>query len=234
MNETAVRQLGFVSAQAAVGQIIHWDQDYEIVGVVSDYHHKGLRQVIEPVIFLPARSAGNLTVYLTTDQIQAKMAQLEQLYKAAYPSNPFEFFFVEERYNNQYKSEQQYGKLFTISAALAIFIACLGLFGLTSFTTEQRIKEIGIRKVLGASVIGIVRLLSQDFLKLVVLSVIIASPIAWWAMSWWLQDFAYKINLEWWVFMVAAFMAVSIAFVTISFQSIKAALTNPISSLRSE
>ena len=234
VNETAARQLGFGSAKAAAGQTIHWTQDYEIVGVVRDYHHKGLRQVIEPVIFLPSRSASNLTVHLTTDRIHTKMTQLERLYKASYPGNPFEFFFVEERYNKQYQSEQQYGKLFTIASALAIFIACLGLFGLTSFTTEQRIKEIGIRKVLGASVIGIVRLLSQDFLKLVLISIVIASPVAWWAMSWWLRDFAYRVNIEWWVFVVAASLAVGIALLTVSFQSVKAALMNPVKSLRSE
>jgi putative ABC transport system permease protein len=239
VNETAVRQLGFTSAQQAVGKLINWGQPYEIVGVVRDYHHQGLQQAIEPVIFMPRRSVSDLTIQLATDPAQGgrlteKIAELERIYKASYPGNPFEYYFVDEHYNEQYQSELQYGQVFTIASALAIFIACLGLFGLAAFTTEQRTKEIGVRKVLGASVSSIVTLLSKDFLKLVFIAIIIAAPLAWWGMNNWLQNFAYKVDLEWWVFALAGLLAAGIAVLTVSFQSVKAALMNPVKSLRSE
>ncbi|WP_373513497.1 ABC transporter permease [Persicitalea sp.] len=234
INEKAARQFGFASPEAAAGQIINWGQPYEIVGVVKDYHHQGLKQVIDPIVFMPRRSVGYLTVNLSTDNIQRKIGELEALYKKSYPGNPFEFFFVDEQYNRQYESEQQYGKVFTAASLLAIFIACLGLFGLTTYTTEQRTKEIGVRKVLGASVTSIVALLSKDFLKLVLIAIVIASPLAWYAMNEWLADFAYKIDIEWWVFALAGGLAVGIALLTVSFQSVKAALMNPVESLRSE
>jgi putative ABC transport system permease protein len=234
INETAARQLGFASAEQAAGKIINWVQPYEIVGVVKDYHHQGLQRAIEPVIFMPRRSTSDLTIQLTTDNIQAKLAELERLYKASYPGNPFEFYFVDANYNKQYQSEQQYGQVFTVASALAIFIACLGLFGLAAFTTEQRTKEIGVRKVLGASVTSIVTLLSKDFLKLVLIAIVIASPVAWWAMKRWLQHFEYKVDIAWWVFALSAFLAIGIALLTVSFQSVKAALMDPVKSLRSE
>ena len=239
VNETGARQLGFASPEKAIGQFINWGKPYEIVGVVKDYHHQGLQKAIEPVIFMPRRSVSDLTVQLTTDpaqggRIQDKLADLERIYKASYPGNPFEFYFVDENYNKQYESEQQYGQVFTVASGLAIFIACLGLFGLAAFTTEQRTKEIGVRKVLGASVTSIVTLLSKDFLKLVLVAIVIASPLAWYAMNRWLQNFEYKMTIEWWVFALAALLAISIAILTVSFQSIKAALMNPVKSLRSE
>lgn len=239
INETGARQLGFASAEKAVGQLINWGQPYEIVGVVKDYHHQGLQQAIEPVIFMPRRSVSDLTVQLTTEasqggRIQDKLAELERIYKASYPANPFEFYFADDNYNKQYQSEQQYGQVFTLASALAIFIACLGLFGLAAFTTEQRTKEIGVRKVLGASVSSIVTLLSKDFLKLVLIAIVIASPIAWYAMNNWLQAFAYKIDIEWWMFALAGLLAIGIALLTVSLQSVKAALANPVKSLRSE
>ncbi|WP_420148167.1 ABC transporter permease [Spirosoma sp.] len=239
VNEKGARQLGFPSAEKAVGQFINWGQPYEIVGVVKDYHHQGLQQAIDPVIFMPRRSVSDLTVQLTTDpvqggQLQDKIAELERIYKASYPGNPFEFYFADENYNKQYQSEQQYGQVFTVASGLAIFIACLGLFGLATFTTEQRTKEIGVRKVLGASVASIVTLLSKDFLKLVLIAILIATPIAWWAMHRWLQNFEYKADLSWWLFVLSGLLAIAIAILTVSFQSIKAALTNPVKSLRSE
>ncbi len=239
INETAARQLGFASPAEAPGKTINWGQVYEIVGVVKDYHHQGLRRAIDPIIFMPRRSVSDLTVQLTTDPIQGgrvqdKIAALERIYKASYPGNPFEFYFADENYNKQYQDEQQYGQVFTVASALAIFIACLGLFGLAAFTTEQRTKEIGVRKVLGASVASIVTLLSKDFLKLVLIAIVIASPLAWYAMNRWLQNFEYKVTLDWWVFAGAGLLAVGIAVLTVSFQSIKAALMNPVKSLRAE
>ena len=146
VNETAARQLGFASAEKAIGQIINWGQPYELVGVVKDYHHQGLQQAIEPVIFMPRRSASDLTVQLTTDKIQEKLAELERIYKASYPGNPFEFYFADENYNKQYQSEQQYGQVFTVASALAIFIACLGLFGLAAFTPSNVPKRLAFAK----------------------------------------------------------------------------------------
>ncbi|MBC3789238.1 ABC transporter permease [Spirosoma utsteinense] len=234
INETAARQLGFASAEQAVGKIINWGQPYELVGIVKDYHHQGLQKAIDPVIFMPRRSTSDLTIQLTTDNIQAKLAELERLYKASYPGNPFEFYFVDANYNKQYQSEQQYGQVFTVASALAIFIACLGLFGLAMFTTEQRTKEIGVRKVLGASVASIVTLLSKDFLKLVLIAIVIASPVAWWAMNRWLQHFEYKVDMAWWMFLLAGMLAIGIALLTVSLQSVKAALMNPVKSLKTE
>jgi putative ABC transport system permease protein len=234
INETGARQLGFASAGQAVGQRLNWGQAFEIIGIIADYHHQGLQQAIQPVVFLPRRSVSDLTVQLTTNQVQDKIAKLEQLYKAAYPGNPFEFFFADENYNRQYRNEQQYGRVFTVGSALAIFIACLGLFGLATFTTEQRTKEIGVRKVLGASVVSIITLLSKDFLKLVFVAIVVASPLAYYGMHRWLQDFAYKIDIAWWVFALAGLFAVGIAVLTVTLQSAKAALVNPVKSLRSE
>ncbi len=234
VNETAARQLGFASAAAAVGQTVNWGKPYQVVGVVRDYHHQGLRQAIDPIIFLPRSSSGPLTVQLTPGDMSRKIAELEKLYLASYPGNLFEFFFLDERYNEQYQQEQQYGQVFTVASVLAIFIACLGLFGLVAFTTEQRTKEIGIRKVLGASVANILTLISQDFLKLVLWANLLAWPVAWWAMHRWLQDFEYRISITWPVFALAGLLVVIIALLTISVQAVKASLANPVNSLRNE
>jgi putative ABC transport system permease protein len=160
--------------------------------------------------------------------------RIKAVYAQVLPEVAFEGRFYEESLNQYYEAEQQMGLLYRVFAGLTIFIACLGLFGLAAFTAEQRTKEIGVRKVLGASVASIVALLSKDFLKLVLVAIVIASPLAWFAMNRWLQDFAYKIDIEWWVFGLAGLLAVGIALLTVSFQSIKAALMNPVKSLRSE
>ena len=163
-----------------------------------------------------------------------KIASLNKLYKTYFTGNPFDYFFVDENFNKLYVSEQQYSHIFTTASLWAIFIACLGLFGLATFTVESRTKEIGIRKVLGASVASITALLSKDFLLLVLLAIFIASPIAYYFMDKWLQDFAYRISISWWVFAAAGGLAVLIAFLTVGFQSIKAALMNPVKALKSE
>ena len=150
------------------------------------------------------------------------------------PSQPFDYSFMDEEFNNLYTTEQRTGHIFITFAVLAILIACLGLFGLVTYAAEQRTKEIGIRKVLGANVTNIVTMISKDFLKLVLIASVIAFPVAWWAMNKWLQDFAYRVNISWWVFVLAACIAVLIALMTISFQAIKAAIANPVKSLRTE
>ncbi|GAB4027680.1 ABC transporter permease [Spirosoma gilvum] len=234
INEKAVKSLGFASAKAAVGQKVKFGEAFEIVGVLNDYHHESLQRAIQPLIIFPGYPGSNYTLRLSTDQIQAKIGDLDKLYKQIFPGNPFEYFFVDEQYDKQYKAEQQYGQIFITAAALAILIACLGLFGLTTFMAEQRTKEIGVRKVLGASVSSLVTLLSKDFLKLVLIALIIATPLAWYAANRWLEDFAYRTTVDWWIFALAGTLAILIAFVTVSFQSIKAALVNPVKSLRSE
>jgi len=159
---------------------------------------------------------------------------INTLYKNFYPNKPFKYDWVSDQVNDMYKSEYKLQQLFTCFSMLIIFLACLGLLGLVSFTAEQRVKEIGIRKVLGASVTNILILISRDYLWLVISAIFIASPIAWYAMSKWLESFAYRIQIQWWVFALTGVLAVIIAFVTISFQSVKAALANPVKSLRSE
>lgn len=234
VNESAARQLGFESPQKATGAIISWGQPFEIVGVVKDYNHQGLQEAIDPIIFMPRRSGGRLVLQLSTTNMQKQLKELESLYKAAYPGNPFEYYFVDQKYNEQYKTEKQYSQVFALASMLAIFIACLGLFGLASYMTEQRTKEIGIRKVLGASIAGILALISKDFLRLVIISIVIASPIAGYLMQKWLQDFAYQTDIAWWMFAGAGGMVILIALLTVGFQSLKAALMNPVQSLRNE
>ncbi|MEJ8844933.1 ABC transporter permease [Lacibacter sp. H375] len=235
MNEKAIEELGFKSVEDALNTKIQWDErKLQIVGVVKNYHHTGLQRAIEPIIFYPQSNSAYFTVRLSSDKIQDNVARLEKLFKSYFINNPFEYFFADDNFNKQYITEQQYSRLFTTASVWAIIIACLGLFGLATYTVESRTKEIGVRKVLGASVLTIAQLLSKDFLRLVLLAFVIATPVAWFAMNKWLQDFAYRINLSWWVFVVAGIAALGIAVITISFQAIKAAVANPVKSLRTE
>ena len=234
VNEKAALELGFLSTQAAVGQTILYDGEREIIGVVKDYNHQSLKEQVDPMIFVPSNSATFFTVHLTTDQIQTKVSELEAQFKQVFPGNPFEFFFADDFYNQQYEAEQQYRRVFTAASCLAIFIACLGLFGIAAFTAQQRVKEIGIRKVLGASVSNIMTLLSRDFLVLVLVANLFAWPLAWWASQRWLQDFAYQVEIGWWIFALASGATLLIAMLTVSFQSVRAATANPVDSLRSD
>jgi putative ABC transport system permease protein len=234
INEKAAAQLGFAHNENIVGKKILWGKEYEIAGVVKDYHHLSMHQPIEPVIYLPSVSFVYFTIQTDGSNMQAKISSLESMYKTYFPGNPFEYFFADDTYNAQFSAEQQLGNLCIAAAVLAICIACMGLLGLAAFTAKQRIKEIGIRKVLGASVFSITQLLSKDFLQLVGIAAVIAFPLAWWAMYTWLQDFAYRISISWWVFAIAGATALCIALLTVSFQAIKAALANPVNSLRSE
>jgi putative ABC transport system permease protein len=205
-----------------------------VAGVIKDYHHLSLQSVIEPVIYLPSVSFVYFTIQTDAANMQAKIRTIENLYKKIFPGNPFEYFFADEAYDQQYRQEQDLGRVFIAAALIAIFIACLGLFGLAAFSAQQRVKEIGVRKVLGASVTDITALLSKDFIQLVFLAIVIGSPLAWWGMHTWLQDFPFRTGIDWWVFAVAGFAAVGVALATISFQAIKAAKMNPVKSLRTE
>jgi len=234
INEKAAKELGFENAGEALTTKIKWDERYlQIVGVVKDYHHEGLQKSIVPMIFYPSQ-VNDLTVKLTAENIKDKISSLEKIYKKYFNGNPFEYYFIDEFFNRQYKSEMQFGKIFTSASLLAILIACMGLLGLSIFTVESRTKEIGIRKTLGASITSITSLLSKDFLKLVFIAIIVASPVAYYFMHKWLQDFAYKVNIGLWVFVVAGVLVISVALLTVSFQAIKAAVANPVKSLRTE
>ena len=234
LNEKAARQLGFTEGQSIVGKKIVWGKEYEVVGVIKDYHHLSLHQAIDPMICLPSVSFSYFTIRTDAVNLPAKISQIKDMYKSIFPGNPYEYFFADETFDQQYKKEQDLGNLFIAAALVAVFIACLGLFGLAAFSAQQRIKEIGIRKVLGASVTDITGLLSRDFLVLVVVAIVIASPIAWWGMQKWLQDFAYRTSIDWWVFVIAGFAAILIALFTVGTQAVKAAISNPVKSLRTE
>jgi putative ABC transport system permease protein len=207
---------------------------YEVIGVVKNFNFNSLRQVVTPMVLFLGTDRGSVAIRFKSADISFLIAAVESKWKKTVPNQPFDYSFMDEDFKNTYQRDQRIGKIAMSFSLLAIFIACLGLFGLSAFAISQRVKEIGIRKVLGADVSGIVTLLSKDFLKLVVVAAIIAFPVAWWVMHIWLQDFAYRINIGWWVFAAAALMAVFIALATVSFQAIKAAVANPVKSLRTE
>ncbi len=235
-NRTGIRQLGFASPEKALGQRIDfWGDILTIVGVVDDFHQQSLREAFEPLILrLDPGVNGQLSIKLADSNPAQAIATVKQAWSQFFPTDPFVYSFLNERYDKQYRADERFGQVFGFFTLLAVLVACLGLLGLATFTAQQRTKEIGVRKVLGASVGSIVTLLSKDFLKLVLIAIVIASPIAWFAMHRWLQDFAYKIDIAWWVFALAGLLAVGIALLTVSFQSVKAALMNPVKSLRSE
>jgi putative ABC transport system permease protein len=233
LNETAVSEAGI---KDPIGKRfkLH-NQNGIIIGVVKDFNFASLKQKIEPVILCYApQDSWQMFVRTKGKDASTAIKAVESYAKKYSPAFPFNYTFMDEDYDHLYKSDQRSGTLFSVFAGIAIFISCLGLFGLATYTAQVKVKEIGIRKVLGASVVNIAAMLSKDFLLLVILSLLIASPIAWYAMNKWLQDYAYRIDIEWWVFAMAGSSAVLIAFVTISFQAIKAALANPVKSLRSE
>ena len=238
LNETAVRALGFSSNP--LGHMISQNDNrgvkrtYRVLGVVQDFHFRSLHERIAPLVMVLANSPGTLIVKTKSTDRANLLTTMQQRWQALLPGTPFVYSFLDERYQQTYVAERRTGLILGLFAGLTILVACLGLFGLATFTAQQRTKEIGVRKVLGASVGSIVVLLSKDFLKLVLIAIVIASPLAWWAMNRWLQDFAYRVDISWWVFALAGTLAVGIALLTVSFQSIKAALMNPVKSLRSE
>ncbi|MCK0109990.1 ABC transporter permease [Flavobacteriaceae bacterium S0825] len=221
---------------SAIGKQVTRGDTYTVVGVVKDYLYGDMYGASDPVLFFNYHNYARYFYIKTNSDIAAgeMLSEVEAVLKKHNPAFPFEYTFVDERFNAKFKSEQLVGHLSQIFALLAIFISCLGLFGLAAYTAEQRSKEIGIRKVLGASVSTIIKLLSKDFLKLVFISILIAVPIAWLTMSNWLQDYAYRIEVNWLIFVIAGIMATLIALITVSFQAIKAALANPVDSLKTE
>jgi putative ABC transport system permease protein len=239
INEQAVKMLGWGTPQNALDKDISYGNiKGKVIGVVKDFHFESLHQPIVSLLFqLPSiRNSYYHKISIKVDgrNVQPAIDAIKRTWHSYLPDVPFDFTFLDEKFDQLYRSEQQQSSLFTIFSCIAIFIACLGLFGLSAFTITQRVKEIGVRKVLGASVPQIVSELSKDFLKLVLVAALFAFPIAWWAMRNWLQGFAFHIGIAWWIFIMAGIIALIIAFATISFQSIKAALANPVKSLRSE
>ena len=233
LNETAVK---IMRIKDPVGKRFKlWNTEGTIIGVVKDFHFSSMRSKIKPAVFY-ARPLTNGNVYIKTTGGNAPqaIATAKKEWKKYNADFPFNYTFLDDKFNHLYQSEQRTGTLFNIFASIAIFISCLGLFGLAAYTAQVRTKEIGVRKVLGASVAGIIELLAKDFIKLVAVAIVIATPVAWYLMNAWLQDFAYKINIGWSVFAVAGLLAIIIALITISFQSIKAAIANPVESLRTE
>jgi putative ABC transport system permease protein len=205
-----------------------------IIGVMKNFNFSSLRDVVTPLAFFPGKDNGNISVRIRTTDIPSVIAQMKSKWKAISPAQPFVYSFMDEDFNKLYVAEQRTGQIFITFAALAIVIACLGLFGLITYAAEQRTKEIGIRKVIGANMTHIVSMISKDFLKLIWIASCIAFPLAWWCMNKWLQDFAYRTDIRWWVFAFSAILAGMIALFTISFQAIKAATANPVKSLRTE
>jgi putative ABC transport system permease protein len=237
INEKAVKLLGLSSPEEAIGKsiLIFNKKKMDIVGVMADYHQKSLHSPIEPILLFPSYGNGDpISVKVATDNLPQTLASIRKQYETFFPGNLFDYFFLKERYNQQYKDDAIFTKVFGLFAGFAVFVACLGLFGLSLFTTAQRMNEIGMRKVLGASAFQIVSLLSRDFLKLIILAIAIASPIGWYAVNKWLENFAYSTSIAGWVFVVAGLIALLIALLTVSFQAIKSALANPIKSLRTE
>jgi putative ABC transport system permease protein len=239
LNEKAAKDLGFTPAQA-IGKRLHFDWqgrkiNYEIIGVTKNFHFEGLKEPIKAYSFEMQQGTYNyLIVQVNTQQMQSALRSLETAWKRLNTDEPFEYYFLDKQFQQNYEVERRTGSLITAFTIIAIFISCLGLYGLALFTAEQKIKEIGIRKVLGASVSNVVALLSKEFLQLVMIAALVAAPVAWWGMQQWLQHFAYHINIQWWVFVAAALLALLIALFTISFQAVKAAIANPIKSLRTE
>jgi len=238
VNETFANLIGRdTKNNDVIGSILRRDSvNYTIIGVVKDFVFDDMYGKSDPLVFqCYPEYFGYMYVRLKPQASTEKaIAKIESIVKSNNPGYPFNYIFVDDEFDQQFKSEMLIGKLSRVFALLAIVITCLGLFGLAAYTAERRTKEIGIRKVLGASVSGITSLLSKDFLKLVIISSVISFPLAWWFMHNWLQNYAYRTQINWWVFIVAAAMAVFIALFTISFQAIKAALANPVKSLRTE
>ena len=238
LNETAARAFGWNNN--ALNKIVSTkDNDgkqssYHVIGVVKDFHFKSMHELISPLVMVLGNGAGTMIVKAKTKDIAGLLTTMKNDWAALSPEGPMNYSFLDDRVQQTYEAEQKMGGILAIFAGLTIFVACLGLFGLVTFTAEQRTKEIGIRKVLGASVPSIFQLLSKEFLKLVVIAMLVATPVAWVVMNHWLQDFAYRIHITWRIFALAGCVAIFIALLTVSFQAIKAAVANPVKSLRTE
>lgn len=238
ITESASKMLGFQNPEEALGQtlaITAFQWNPIVVGVVNDYHQVSLKKALDPTIFYCTKYSGEFySVRFNSNDLGATINHVKQSWEKAFPGNPFDYFFLDDFFNQQYENERKFGKLFTTFAGLALIVGCLGLFGLSAYTATQRTKEIGIRKALGSSERGIFLLLSQEYIRLVGLSILLATPLVWWVMSNWTQGFQYRAAIPLSIFLVAGLVVLLIALFTVSFQTLKAARTNPIDSLRYE
>ena len=236
LNEKAAQLLGLTDYNKAVTtKLFSAGDTVNLLGIVANYNHQGLKKAIDPMVFrLTPNTRDSYSLKIESKNMQSTIAAVQKVWNKYFPSDPFNYFFLDDFFNQQYKADQQFGKVFGLFAFLAIIIACFGLLGLSAYNVLQRTKEIGIRKILGASTENLLYLLSKDFLVLVIISFVIAIPVSWYVMHGWLQNFAYRINIFWWVFAIAGITALFIALITISFQAIKAAVANPVKSLRTE
>ncbi len=246
LNEAAVTRLGFGAPEEALGKEVHWvrelRQGYDeeekelrrIVGVMKDFHYASLHQPIGPLVLFPYFQGGHVVVKIAPDSMAEALEVLEDVWRDVNPAFAFESFFVEDNFARLYDAEQRFGRVFVSFAALAVLIACLGLVGLSSFTAERRTREIGVRKVLGATIPNLFRLLSNEFIRLVIVANLFAWPGAYLVMTTWLDNFAYRVDLDWTTFVVAGLLAMAIALLTVSFQAVRAATANPVESLRTE
>ncbi|MBA2762675.1 MAG: FtsX-like permease family protein, partial [Segetibacter sp.] len=241
VNESCVKQVGW---KDPIGQYLEYpgngDQRFKVIGVVKDFNFQSLRNAISPFAIFHTSSKtydwGNHYIVAKTKagNVNNAIEKLKGKWKTFTSDTPFDYSFLDEEFASLYQADKRMSVVFNLFTVIAIFVACLGLFGLAAYTAERRTKEIGIRKVLGASVQSVVSLLSKDFVRLVLIASVIAFPLAWWYMNKWLEGFAYRINISWWIFLIAAGIALIIAVLTVSFQAIKAALANPVKSLRAE
>ncbi len=236
INEKAAKQMGW-SAEQAIGKSISlWGTKGVVIGVVNDFHFRPMTIPIEPLVFRCWSNASYSGLFIKTSagRMDEAIASIEKVYKTHETKHAFDFEFIDQSVDRQYRTQQNTGRIILFFSVLVIFVSCLGLYGLATYAAEQRTKEIGIRKVLGASVSTIVQLLSKDFIKHVLIALAIATPIGWWSMTQWLQGFAYKIDLQWWMFVIAGLLSIVIALITVSYQAIKAAVVNPVKSLKTE
>ena len=238
VNETAVRAFGWKNNPLG-HTITHSEGNgvtstYHVIGVVKDFHFQSLHEQITPLVMTLGTDWNNFIVRTRTKDIAGLLSTLQHQWSSMTTESAFSYSFLDQRFDKTYRSEQNIGVILGIFSGLTIFVACLGLFGLATFTAAQRVKEIGIRKVLGADVTGLVTLLSKDFLKLVGIAFLIAAPVAWWAMNRWLQDFVYRAPISWWIFAATAALALLVALLTIGSQALRAATANPVKSLRAE
>ncbi|HWV65905.1 ABC transporter permease [Chitinophaga sp.] len=237
INEAAAKQWGYADPKEIIGKNFEqWGRKGTVIGVVKDFNYQSLHKKVEPLALrmAPSEMLNRLSVRIKTAQISKTISELEHTWNALEPQRPFKYSFLDQAFNEQYLKDVRFGEIFAAFGTLTIFIACLGLFGLATFSTEKRLKEIGIRKVLGASITSIVGLLSGDFIKLVLVAILIATPLGWWGMHRWLNGFAYRVDIHWWTFGMAGLAAVLIALLTVGFLALKAARMNPVKSLKAE
>lgn len=236
LNEAGARHMGFVKIDDAIDDYINfWGDTFRIVGVLKNYRQESLKKDFEPLIFRYNKAPGGYySIKFNTANVKESLTRFENDWKEFFPGNPFNYFFLDDHYNKQYQADQQFGKVFGLFSGLAILIACLGLFGLSSLTVIQRTKEIGVRKVLGASVKSILVLISKDYLLLMGVAILLATPLTWWIMNNWLQEFANRISLAWWIFALPSLLVILVALVTVSIHTWQAARTNPATALRYE